>query len=969
MNAGSVPELPTGTVTFLFTDIEHSTLLLQELGDRWPQVLEDHRRLVGAAIEASRGRQIGTEGDSFFAVFSSALDAATAVVAAQRALAAHPWPGFDVRVRMGLHTGQARVLGDGYVGLDVHRAARIAAAGHGGQILVSDAAASLIEKELPPGVGLRDLGEHRLKDLPRPERLYQLEVQGLPTEFPALKSLDIRRNNLPLSLTSFIGRHEEMVAARSQVTQARLVTLIGPGGMGKTRLALQLAAEVLEEYADGVWLTELARLSDAELIAPTLLMVLGLREQPGRPALQTLIDYLGSRQALLVLDNCEHLIEAAAGLASALLNACPKLRLLATSREALGVPGEAVWRVPALSLPAPEEVPPAAEMAEWPAVALFVDRGTAALPSFQISENNAALVAQICRRLDGIPLAIELAAARLKVLSVRQLADRLDDRFRILTGGSRAALPRQQTLRAAIDWSHDLLAQSEKVFLRRISVFAGGFNLAAAEAICAADPLAPGEVLDLVTALVSKSLLTLEEREAEPRYNALETIREYAAERLREAGEQAGLERAHRAWFLALAERAEAEFRGPDQFLWFDQLDSELGNLRAGFKSCLDNAEPDPALRYAAALGLFWRARGHITEGRDWLRRALGRREFSDPRVHARALAWAGYLAIPQGAFLEAERLAEESLTMYRGLGDTWGTGFALQVMGSVALNQDDYPRALDFARQSLAYLRASGDWSGLGFSHLYLAVVAREKAEYREALQLLQEAVTLFRRVGDKRGIAIALRIMGGVEISQGHYAPASAVLQESLGLAREAKDETDVHTIVHLLGRAARCVGDYPRATEFFQEMHRLARALNIPLGVGGSLAELGTVARLEGDLARATNLILEALAVFDSGHKASIAMALHALAMVLCAQGRWPEAARVLAAADALRQEMGTPLPVFEQGERDRQLEVLRARFSEEQFVRLLAEGRALTLEGVLALARQPTVSDLNRRDFVT
>jgi predicted ATPase/class 3 adenylate cyclase len=949
-------KLPSGTVTLLFTDIENSTLLLQELGDRWPEVVQDHRRLIRAAIEAHQGIVVDTEGDSFFIAFPSALDGATGAVAAQKALTAHTWPGFELRVRMGIHTGEPRLVGDGYLGLDVHRAARIMSAGHGGQIVLSDATASLIAKELSPGAQLRDLGEHRLKDLPRPERLYQLEVQGLPAEFPKLKSLDIRRNNLPLHLTSFVGRQEEMAAARKLLDQSRLVTLVGPGGMGKTRLALQLATELLENYADGVWLIELAPISDAELIAPRLLMVLGLREQPGRPALQTLVDYLGSRQVMLVLDNSEHLVEATAGLVSALLNACPKLRMLVTSREALNVPGEAVWRVPSLSLPEPERVLPAAELAQWPAVALFVDRGAAALPSFQLSENNATLVAQVCRRLDGIPLAIELAAARLKVLSVQQLADRLSDRFRVLAGGSRTALPRQQTLRAAIDWSHDLLDQREKVLLRRIAVFAGGFNLEAAEAVCGRDPLDTGEVLDLVSALVSKSLLTPEERGGEPRYRALETIRDYAAERLREAGELAALERAHREWFLGQAERAETEFRSSEQFLWFDRLELELGNLRASFKSCLDNGESDSALRYAAALGLFWRARGHLTEGRDWFRRALSRREFSDPRVHAKALAWAGYLAIPQGAFEEAELLAEESLAIYRGLSDTWGIGFALQVLGSVALNQDDYARALDFAQRSLPYYKESGDWSGLGFSHLYLAMVARQKARYAEALSLLEEAVTLFRRVGDKRGIAIALRIMGGVEISQGHYAPATALLQESLELAREAKDKVDVYTIVHLLGRAARCVGDYPRATELFREMHTLARELNITLGVGSALAELGTVARLEGDLEGATHLIIEALAVLDSGHKVGIAWALHALAMVFGAQRRWSEATRLLAAADALRQEMGTPLPVFEQGERDSARQILRSKLSEEEFSRLWAQGRALALDDVRALARE-------------
>jgi predicted ATPase/class 3 adenylate cyclase len=947
-------DLPAGTVTFLFTDIENSTLLVQELGERWVDVLQAQRLIMRRAIAAYEGHEIGTEGDSFFVVFASAEKGAAAVVEAQRALVAHSWPGFQVRVRMGLHTGEGKVVGDGYVGLDVHRAARIAAAGHGGQVLLSEATATLIGKALPPGALPRDLGEYRLKDLPRPEHIYQLDVEGLPTEFPALKSLDLRRNNLPLHLTTFHGREQELAEVKRLLSDVRLVTLLGPGGMGKTRLAIRVASEVLEEY-EGVWLLELAPLSDGDLVAPTLLSLLGLREQPGRTPVDTLIDYLGSRKVLVVMDNCEHLMEACASLGEKLLRACPKVRILATSREALRVAAETAWRVPPLALPDPERLPPVETLAQSSAVALFADRAVTALPTFTLSEKNARLIVQICQRLDGIPLAIELAAARLSVLSVEQIATRLQDRFRLLTGGSRTALPRQQTLRATLDWSYDLLADPERALLRRVSVFAGGFNLEAAEAVCGWDPLAPDEVLDQVAALGGKSLLVISEQDAQPRYGLLETIREYAAARAGSAGEKDELDQRHRNYFLELAEEAEPRLRGPDQLLWLERLDGELDNLRAGFRCSQERDDPDPAFRFATALGLFWRARGRFSEGREWLERVLQTVKGS-PALHAKALAWAGYLAIWQGAHAQAEQRAEEGLALYRKLGDPRGISFALQTLGAVALNQDDYDRAIQLEEESLSYFREVNDKSGIGLSYLYLGFIALQKAEHSRAMELLQEALTLFHQVGDKRSIAIASRVMGDVELTQGHYASATALLEESLTLVREAKDSQEIRSILQLLGRAALCEGHYSRATERFEESLKLARELGQRLGIGGSLIQLGTVARLEGDLERACRLITEGLSALDTREKYGIASALQALAHVVSAQDRPQEAAILFGAAQALREDLGTPLPSFEQEEYIKGMEKLRSLLTKADFAQLSADGRGLSLEDAVRRAFQ-------------
>ncbi len=475
-----MPGLPTGTVTFLFTDIEGSTALPQRLGDRrYAEILAEHQRLLRDAFAKGNGQEIDTQGDAFLVAFSRARDAVATAVAAQQSLMKHTWPdGALLQVRMGLHTGEPISNTDRYIGLDLHRAARICAAGHGGQILLSQAVGVLAAPDLPRGVSLRDLGAHRLKDLKEPEHLLQVVHPDLRADFPPVKSLDVLPNNLPRQLTSFIGREKEMADVKRLLSTAYLVTLTGSGGAGKTRLALQVAADVVDGYLDGVWLADLAPISDPGLVPKTVASALSVAEQPGRDMTETLVDALRSKAMLLVLDNCEHLLAACRDLAAALLRKCPEVRILVTSREELGVPGEALWRVPSLSLPEDiRHLPRSEELVLYDAVRLFVDRAVATTPRFTVTSKNAPAVAQVCQQLDGIPLAIELAAARIKVLTVEQIAARLDDRFRLLTGGSQVLLPRHQTLRATLDWSYDLLPEPEQILLQRLSVFAGGFTL------------------------------------------------------------------------------------------------------------------------------------------------------------------------------------------------------------------------------------------------------------------------------------------------------------------------------------------------------------------------------------------------------------------------------------------------------------------------------------------------------------
>jgi predicted ATPase/class 3 adenylate cyclase len=819
-----MPHRPSGTVTFLFTDIEASTDLLQRAGDaRYAGMLADHRRLLRAAFRQEGGEEIGTQGDALLTVFSSARDAVAAAVAAQQALLRHSWPeGMTPRVRMGLHTGEPGTVAGEYIGLDVHRAARLCAAGHGGQILLSLATSALVKDTLPQGTDLRNLGRHRLRDLQQPENIFQVVHADLPAEFPPLRALDVLPNNLPRQLTSFIGREREILEVKRLLSTTSLLTLTGPGGCGKTRLALQVAADLIDAYADGVWLVELAGLMEPALVLHTLASTLGVREGPGRELLSVLRQYLESREVLLVLDNCEHVVAACAETAEALIRSCPGLRILVTSREPLGVGGETVWRVPSLSVPETGGPAPVEGLVRYEAVRLFIERAMAVQPAFTLTPQNTAAVAAVCRQLDGLPLAIELAAARMRALSAGQIAERLDKRFSLLTGGSRTVLPRQQTLRGALDWSHDLLSQNERALLRRLSVFAGGCTLEAAEAVCSDGSLATEEILDLLTQLVSKSLVLADAQDAVVRYRLLETVREYARDRLVESGDATNVQDRHLAWYLHLVEQAEPELTGPEQRTWLDRLETEHDNLRAMLEwSKVDDGSADAGLRAATALWHFWNVHGHFSEGRAWLETMLSRNLEAPAAVRAKALTGAGLLAHRQGDYDGAIKLCTEGLSRFRDLGDLSGMAQALYMVGIATLAQGDY----------------------------------------ETAKRLFQESLQLSGQTGNKRRMAIALNSIGEVARCQGDYAAARTAYEDSLALKREVGDRSGITVSVGNLGHVALHQGDCRAAAVLFKEALTGARELAHKVGIAEYLAGLGGVAAAEGRCARGARLLAAA------------------------------------------------------------------------------------------------------------
>jgi predicted ATPase/DNA-binding SARP family transcriptional activator len=928
----SAPRIfPEGTVTFLFTDIEGSTRLWEEQPEAMQAALARHDALLRQAIEARAGWVFKTLGDQFCAAFATAPDALAAAVEAQRALAVDggdgvsapvidgpapagssrhpvtPSPIIRLRVRMALYTGAVEVRDSDYFGPPLNRVARLLDAAHGGQILLALSTAELVRDQLLADVALRDLGLYRLPDLVRPEQIFQLIAPDLPADFPPLQTLEVFRHNLPLQHSRFIGREQELAQVQRLLASHRLVTLTGAGGCGKTRMALQVAAELLAEYPDGVWLVELASLTDPTLLPQSVAAVLDIQEQPGRSMLATLTSALRSKRLLLLLDNCEHLVEACASLADSLLQGCPILQILATSREALSIKGEMPYRVPSLSTPDPERLPPLEQLASFDAVRLFLDRVLPHQPEFRLTEGNATAVARICQQLDGIPLAIELAAARMRALSVQTLAERLDDRFRLLTRGSRTALPRHQTLRALIDWSYQLLSEAEQGLLRRLSVFTGGWTLEAAEAVCADEDTEPWEVVDLLTGLVDKSLVLYQERDGAGRYRLLETVRQYAGDRLLEAGETAGMRRRHGAWYL----RATEETRSPCEPLdvaWMDLLEQEHDNVRAALEWSQAGAEDaELAFRWAAALFEFWQVRGYWSEGRARLEAMVSRPDATG-RTAARAEAlWAlGALTSYQGDYAAAQPVFEEALTIRRELSDQAGAALALASLGNIALRQGNHGAACSLFEESLAIRRKLGQrWWEAGC--LYgLGLVAETEGDYTGARSHYEEADAIDREHGVRGGAAF--RSLGELALKQGDIDAARRIFEEDLKIHQEFGNKAGISDALYNMGRLAYHQGSYEAALTSHQESVSLRQEL---------------------------------------GDRKGVAASLDAFAAVAVAQGRPEPAARLLGAATAQREFLGTPLSAAERADHDRAVSVAHAAMGEVAFAAAFQEGQAMSL----------------------
>jgi predicted ATPase/class 3 adenylate cyclase len=914
--------LPSGTVTFLYTDIEGSATLWEREPKPMQAALDRHHAILHHAVAGCGGHVYKIIGDAFQAAFEVAGHAVQAAVAAQRALSAEAWPtSVPLRVRMGLHAGYAVARGSDYTTTHtLNRVARIMAAAHGGQILLSEAVEELSRDELPAGAGLRDLGLHYLKGLTRPERLLQVEAPDLPLSFPPPNTVDAPVHNLPSQLTAFIGRETEVAEVKRLLAGARLVTLTGSGGCGKTRLSIQVAHDVLADFAQGVWLVELAPLSDPALIPSTLAAVLGLLDDGRRPMLELLVGFLRYKSLLVVLDNCEHVIEGCAQLSASVLRACPTVRILASSREALGVAGEVAYRVPSLAVPHLGQLPTLEQLASLDAVRLFVERAAAARPGFALTTQNAAAIVQICQRLDGIPLAIELAAARVRLLAPAQIAARLDDRFQLLTGGSRTALPRQQTLRALIDWSYSLLSEPEQRLFRRLAVFLSGWTLEAAEVVCAGNGLEAAAVLDTLSRLVDKSLVLADETADETRYRRLETIRQYSREKFAVTDEVEALRDRHLAYYVQFCELAEVQLQGRESPRWTRRLEAEHDNIRAALQWGLAR-HPASALRIAGALQLFWNSSGYSAEGLRWTQQALEQGEAPTPEdlaVKAKALCGLAFSYLSRGDNERAQHLAEESVALYRQDTRAPGPGLA---------------SALEVLAQA----------------HFFLGRGA-------EAEALLQESLTVARAASDVSGAVTALVNLARVRaVMYGDLDRAQAYSEEGLRLARNAGMHWLTSVLSQNLGLIAGQRGEVVEARRRFAEAIAAFQDSRSHFNVILAKSELAHLELQIGNQARALELYRETIVAFrDMSQHGAVAHQLECFAFIALAQAQYERAVRLLGAAEAWRERAGTLMTPQEQAEYQQRLVAARSQFSADLFAGTWAAGRMLTIEEAIHYA---------------
>jgi predicted ATPase/class 3 adenylate cyclase len=817
VNGAEPRALPTGTVTFFFTDIEGSTKLVRELGaGRFGDVLDLHGRILRGAVRENGGHEVRTEGDSFLCVFVNPSGAVAAAAAAQRALAATPFPhDAVVRVRMGLHSGEGALAtsnsGADYVGFEVHRAARIAASGHGGQVLVSEATRALVQDALPSGVALRDLGEHRFKDLTRPERVFQLVIEGLPVDFPRLRSLDRTPSNLPTPLTSFVGREREVAEGRRLLGATRLLTLTGPGGTGKTRLSLQIAAASADDFPGGVTFVPLASIVNPELVLPSVAHELGLTLAGQRSPLAALAEHLADKRVLLVLDNFEQILPAAADVAE-LLRQAPGTKVLASSRAPLRVYGEQELPVPPLALP--DAATPPDQLSQFEAVRLFIERAVATKPGFAVTNESAPAVAGICARLDGLPLAIELAAARVRLFPPQVILARLEKSLSFLGGGARDLPARQQTLRGAISWSYDLLDERGRRLFRRFACFAGGAELEQIEAVCVDDA-----VLDDLQALVEHSLVRQREDDHEPRFHMLQTIREYAEERLAEDPDATPVHRRHAEAYLSLAERLAPTLMGPERKGSLDRLERDVDNFRAAVSWAIATGATETALRLGAALWRFQQMRGYLIEAHGELERILATPGASEHGGrYAAALEAAAGLAYWRGDVGATKAHYADALAIWRALGDEGESANALYNL-SFASWMGDPSKADDVAILALlgeatAIYRRLGDKGGLAKSLWATADVrAFVQKDLDRARATSYEALALFREAGDRFGLGWNLHQIGSFNVTTRNLEAARRELDEALALFAEAGDVTGLVVLLGDFARLSAASGDLLR------------------------------------------------------------------------------------------------------------------------------------------------------------
>lgn len=906
---------PTGTVTFLFTDIEGSTKLAQKFHVSLQDALEKHHSILKETIESSNGFIFKSIGDAFCCSFQNPADAIKAAVDSQKKLIAKEWQDTEIKVRMGIHSGNAEWSGSDYMGyITLARTARVMSVAHGGQILISNDAYKLSESESLNEISFRDLGERRLKDLVQPMNLYQILSPALPSDFPPLKTLDARPNNLPVQLTNFIGREKELLDIKKLLKSTRLLTILGSGGTGKTRLALQAAADLIDEFANGVYVSEMAAISDPFYITKVLIDSLQVKEKPGYSQEESLIDFLKGKEILIIIDNCEHLIYECAKLTGRILQNCPDLKIIATSREALNCIGEQIYRLPSMTVPENLNESNPEQITQYESVRLFIERALSVNINFRVNNDNAPALAGICSRLDGIPLAIELAAARIRVMSVEKIFERLDDRFTLLTGGNRTSLPRQQTLKALIDWSYELLTVNEKILWNRLSVFNDGWTMNSAEEICSDEIISKNEIPDLLIHLADKSIVIYDD--SKDRFRMLETIRQYGSVKLIENNNEAGIHLKLVNYFKSIS--AFEKFRSENKSftVWMNTLDTEHNNILSAIEWLLKNRMFEMCSEIVKELGNFWNTRGHILTGSKIIQDLLeSRSEISksnmtilysesgnllraqgifekakesyekclelslelDNKIQiANALLGLGNVEAQSGNFEKAGRFFKKSLAVSRECNFSSGITFSLNNLGNVSLVLGDLKQAEKYSMESLEINRKSGNKRDIAFTLDTMSNILVELGNYDLSLKYLEECLALTKEIGDKSGIAFALNNMSGIYHRKGNNEQAKSYLEESLRIRMEIEDKNGIAYSYYNLGSIFFEEKKFEQAREYFRNSLKLRIELGDKLGIAYSLLSVKSILELENESLKSVKIlgifknIIDSIGIDEGNHE---------------------------------------------------------------------------------------------------
>ncbi len=859
---------PSGNITFLFTDIEGSTRLSQEYADKMPAALLRHHEILDNAIESNNGFVFKTIGDAYCCAFENAVDALKAAVQIQKDLASEEWDEVQIKIRIGIHNGPSEWNGRDYMGyITLARTARIMSASYGEQILVSNDVYIQAADISGSGISFRDLGERRLKDLIQPIKLFQITADGLREDFPPLKTLDARPNNLPMQLTSFIGREEEIKQIKNKLKQTRLLTLIGSGGTGKTRLSLQIAADIIDEFENGIWFVELASLMEPSLLAQTISQAIGIQENPKEKVEDTLLNFVKDKELLIILDNCEHVIESCANLTEKLLKSSRKLKILTSSREALRCSGEFIHSTLSLKTPDPKDKESAEQLTQYESVRLFIERALSVNSNFRINNENAPALAEICYQLDGIPLALELAAVRTKILSLEKIHGRLNDRFKLLSGGNRTSLPRQQTLRALVDWSFDLLPETEKILWERLSVFSSGWSLEAAEKICSDDVLEEIEIVMLLQNLSEKSIVIFDEKNE--RYKMLETIRQYGEEKLKDRIDFENISAKYINFYIETAVEANKKLTGLEVKSGMTVLENEAGNIEKCLKILVEKGSSDESLRLSGAMGKYWYSRGHISEGMRWLDIVIENNSDTDSFLKASAMLQAGNLSRHSGEYEKSLNYYRRSLKIYEDADHSTGIANAYSYIGCVLIEQGKFDEAIELFEQSLKIYKDENNIDGIAqiLNNIGNALI-RGKGDLKKIVEINEEGLALSRKAGNKNLIFSSLSNLGNIlMLDTENYNQAFVLFEECLEIAKEIENKPGIAQTLNNLGGLAFLNEDFEKAKLLYNECLITSRDAGIKYGIPLSLLNLGMVSIKQKDFDNAFNLLKECHELFES------------------------------------------------------------------------------------------------------